>query len=327
MTTAGSRSSPARSSPSGSGLMPAAYHVPVMVAEVLEYMKPERGGLYFDGTLGGGGHTRSILQRGEHARMISVDRDEEAIVAAEARLAEFSDRLVVRCRDYASAAEELSEPLAGALLDLGISSRQVDRDERGFSFREDVPLDMRMSGPDSGEPSAADLLNRLPEADLADVFYHFGEERRARPLAREVVRRRGTRPFESSDDLVGAMRAVLGPTMDASDKARIFQALRIAVNRELEQLDRGLEALRSALEPGGVLVALSYHSLEDRRVKRAFREWSRACVCPPELPVCRCRGRPLGETLTRRPRYPTESEIDSNPRARSARLRAWRKAA
>lgn len=307
--------------------MPADYHVPVMVSEVLEYLEPERGGLYFDGTLGGGGHTGAILERGTRARMISVDRDEEAIEVAEERLGTYSDRLTLRQQDYASAAEELSEPLAGALLDLGISSHQVDRDERGFSFREDVSLDMRMGSAESPQPSAADLLNHLSEGDLADVFYHFGEERRARQLAREVVRRRRRRPFEKSDDLVAAMRAVLGPQMDAGDKARIFQALRIAVNREMEQLDRGLEALRDALGPGGVLVALAYHSLEDRRVKQAFREWSRACVCPPELPVCRCRGKPLGETLTKRPRYPTESEIESNPRARSARLRAWRKAA
>src|SRR5690606_32244287 len=176
-------------------------------------------------------------------------------------------------------------------------------------------------------PTAADLLNALSERELSDLFRRYGEERRTRSLASERVRRRRESPFETSDDLVSVLERVYGPQLVTQDKARSFQALRIAVNDELGALERALPALRDRLGPGGVLVVISYHSLEVRRVKLAFREWSRGCVCPPELPVCRCRGEPLGEVLTRRPVAPTPEEVERNPRSRSARLRAWRKAA
>jgi 16S rRNA (cytosine1402-N4)-methyltransferase len=303
------------------------YHVPVLLDRVLAHLRPERGGLYFDGTLGGGGHTEAILWSGPDARVVGVDRDPEALAEARARLASYGDRLRLVAGDYADAADELRDPLAGALLDLGVSSRHFDAAERGFSFRPGTPLDMRMAGDAAAEATAADLLNSLPEAELADILYHFGEERRSRRMAAEIVRRRAERPFATSDDLVEVIERVLGARADAQDRARIFQALRIAVNRELESLERALPQLRDLLEPEGVFVVLSYHSLEDRRVKVAFREWSRSCVCPPELPVCRCRGRALGTTLTRRPESAEAAEIAHNPRARSARLRAWRKAA
>jgi 16S rRNA (cytosine1402-N4)-methyltransferase len=183
---------------------------------------------------------------------------------------------------------------------------------------------MRMSG--SGR-TAADLLNTLSESDLADIFYYFGEERRSRRLARDIVNHRKTHPFTTSDDLLHAMTRALGPRLEAQDKARIFQALRIAVNDELEVLDRALPALRDRLEPDGVLVVLSYHSLEDRRAKEAFREWSRGCVCPPEVLICQCRGKPLGKTLTKKPVLAQADEVAQNSRARSAKLRAWRKTA
>lgn len=306
----------------------APYHVPVMVREVLEYLKPERGGLYFDGTVGDGGHSEAILEAGEGTRVIGVDRDPEALEVAARRLARFGDRVVLERADFADAAARVREPLAGALLDLGISSRQVDRPERGFSFRPGTPLDMRMAGrAGEGTPTAADLLNELPEGELADLFARYGEERRSRRLAAEVVRRRRLRPFRVSDDLVEAMERALGGGVGPRDKARIFQALRIAVNDELGALERALPVLRDRLAPGGVFVVLSYHSLEDRRVKEAFRDWSRGCVCPPEVPVCVCRGAPLGEVLTRKAVRPTAEEVAANPRARSARLRAWRKAA
>lgn len=303
------------------------YHVPVMVREVLGYLRPERGGLFFDGTVGGGGHSEAILEASDAARVIGVDRDPEAIEAAGGRLARFGDRVELVCGNFAEVAERLEEELAGALLDLGVSSRQLDESERGFSFRPGVPLDMRMAGPGASTVTAADLLNELPEVELAELFRRYGEEPRARRLAAEVVKRRRRERFETSDDLMAAMRVALGPRMDAQDKARIFQALRIAVNEELGALERALPALRDRLEPGGVLVVLSYHSLEDRRVKEAFREWSQRCVCPPELPVCQCRGRALGRALTRKPVLPDEAEVAANPRARSARLRAWEKAA
>ena len=166
----------------------------------------------------------------------------------------------------------------------------------------------------------------FPTEELADVFYYFGEERRSRRLARDIVNHRKTHPFRTSDDLLHAMERALGPRLEAQDKARIFQALRIAVNDELAVLERALPALRDALEPDGVLVVLSYHSLEDRPVKESFREWSRACVCPPEVLLCQCRGKPLGKTLTKKPVLATEYELAQNSRARSAKLRAWRKA-
>jgi 16S rRNA (cytosine1402-N4)-methyltransferase len=218
------------------------------------------------------------------------------------------------------------EPLAGALLDLGVSSHQIDEPTRGFSFRPGTALDMRM-GVSAGRATAADLLNEMAEGDLANVFYRYGEERRSRRLAAMVVRRRATSPLRTSDDLNAVLESFYGPRITMQDRARIYQALRIAVNDELGVLERALEALRERLEPSGVFVVLSYHSLEDRLVKDAFREWSRGCICPPELPVCLCRGRPLGEALTRKPVMAGAAEVESNPRSRSARLRAWRKAA
>lgn len=299
-----------------------------MVSEVLALLEPERGGLYFDGTLGGGGHTEAILQKGAEARVVGVDQDPEALAEAGARLARYGDRFTALRGNFADVIEAVAEPLAGALLDLGVSSRHIDAQERGFSFRSGTPLDMRMGGlSDTGTRNAADLLNEAPESELADIFYHFGEERRSRRLAAEVVRRRQARPFATADDFLDAMNASLGIRLEAQDKARLFQALRIAVNEEMGVLDRILPAVRDRLAPAGVFVVLSYHSLEDRRVKNAFREWSRACICPPEIPICTCRGEPLGETLTRKPVDPTAAEVEANPRARSARLRAWRKAA
>lgn len=306
--------------------MAGAYHVPVMVREVIEYLEPERGGVYFDGTAGGGGHSEAILVRGGESRVIAVDRDAEALEHAARRLERFGDRIRLELRTFAEAAAALEAPLAGAVLDLGVSSHQLDEARRGFSFGAGVPLDMRMSvGAD--EPDAATLLNELPESELADVFYRYGDERRSRRLASVIVRRRRRQRFETSDDLVAALRAALGPRLDAQDKARLFQALRIVVNRELEDLERALPTLRDRLDPRGVMVVLAYHSLEDRLVKESFREWSRSCVCPPSLPECRCRGRPLGAALTRRPVRANAQEVEVNPRARSARLRSWRKAA
>lgn len=310
---------------SGAG-EPTGYHAPALVEEVLTYLQPGRGGVYLDGTLGGGGHSEAILVAGPTARLIGVDQDPEAQAVAARRLERFRDRIELIQGNFADVSAELEVPLAGVLLDLGVSSHQIDEGARGFSFRRGVPLDMRMD-PASAGPTAADLLNELPERELADIFYRYGEERRSRRLAAEVVRRRATVPFRTSDELAAAVQAVLGVRTDAQDRARIFQALRIAVNAELEVLERALPRLRDLLEPAGVMVVLSYHSLEDRRVKDSFREWSRDCVCPPELPVCRCRGVALGETLTRKPVRPGAAEIAANPRARSALLRAWRRAA
>lgn len=301
-----------------------AYHEPVMVREVVGLLDPGRGGLFLDGTLGGGGHSEAILRASPLARVVGVDRDRRAVEEAERRLGEYGDRFEAWEGDYADAVEGLDTALAGALLDLGISSHQIDEEARGFSFRPGSPLDMRMSR--SVGVTAAEVLNTYPEVELVRVLRDYGEEKRAWPVVRRIVARRRESPFVASEDLVAVLEDVYRYRLTAQDKARVFQALRIEVNRELESLDRALPALRERLEPGGVLVVISYHSLEDRRVKNAFREWSRRCVCPPELPVCRCRGEALGETMTRKVVRPTAEEVEANPRSRSARLRAWRRA-
>jgi 16S rRNA (cytosine1402-N4)-methyltransferase len=305
------------------------YHAPVMVREVMDLLTPERGGLYLDGTLGGGGHAEALLERGPTARLIGTDRDPDALREAGERLARFGDRFrPVRSNfaDAVAAAGIEDGSLDGVLLDLGISSHQIDVDERGFTFRPGAPLDMRMAQATAAEPSAADLLNEMDEAELANIFYRYGEEKRSRKLARIVLEMREREPFATSDHLLDAIRRTLGPRAEAADKARIFQALRIAVNGEIQALERALESFRKALAPGGVFAVLAYHSLEDRLVKNAFRDWSLDCVCPPGFVQCQCRGTPLGTTITRKPMSATEQETLANPRARSARLRGWRAA-
>jgi 16S rRNA (cytosine1402-N4)-methyltransferase len=305
------------------------YHAPVMVREVMDLLTPERGGLYLDGTLGGGGHAEALLERGPTARLIGTDRDPDALREAGERLARFGERFTpVRSNfaDAVAAAEIGDGSLDGVLLDLGISSHQIDADERGFTFRPGAPLDMRMAQSTAGEPSAADLLNEMDEAELATLFFRYGEEKRSRKLARIVLEMREREPFATSDHLLDAIRRTLGPRAEAADKARIFQALRIAVNGEIQALERALESFRRALAPGGVFAVLAYHSLEDRLVKNAFRDWSLDCVCPPGFVQCQCRGTPLGTTITRKPMSATEQETLANPRARSARLRGWRAA-
>jgi 16S rRNA (cytosine1402-N4)-methyltransferase len=303
-----------------------AYHEPVLVREAMEILRPERGGLFLDGTLGGGGHAEALLERGPQARLIGIDRDPDAIAEAGRRLARFGNRVrLVRATyaDVVAVADVAPGTLQGALLDLGISSHQIDSDARGFTFRPGAPLDMRMAGGTRGEESAADLLDRLPEEELATIFYRYGEERRSRHLAKVIVEMRQEAPITSSEQLVEAIdRALVRPA--AQDRARIFQALRIAVNGEIDDLARALPSLRDALAPGGILAVMAYHSLEDRLVKEAFREWSRDCVCPPQLPICICGGVAKGKSVTRKPVMAPADEVARNPRARSVRLRAWR---
>jgi 16S rRNA (cytosine1402-N4)-methyltransferase len=304
------------------------FHEPVMVREVLDALEGAASGVILDGTLGGGGHTEAMLVTWPECRVLGVDRDPEALKATAERLAPFSSRvrfLNMRFDRVVTDAHTSQEGLNGALLDLGVSSWQLDQDHRGFAFRRGVDLDMRMEGAGQ-ERTAADFLNHEPEEELARVFRDYGEEPKARRLAREVVRRREDRPFRNSDDLVAALGRTLNRSPGPKDIARIFQALRIAVNDELEALDRALPGIRDLLHPGGVLAVIAYHSLEDRIVKGAFREWSRECVCPPGIPLCVCRGRALGSLLFKGPMRPSAGEVGGNPRARSALLRAWRKA-
>jgi 16S rRNA (cytosine1402-N4)-methyltransferase len=301
------------------------YHAPVLLDEVVQLLGHAKTVL--DGTLGGGGHSAALLAAGV-ARVTGVDRDPDAIAAARARLAdqEQAGRFTAVRANYGDVDADTTLRLLqpdGILLDLGVSSRQFDADERGFTFREGAPLDMRMG---DAQDTAADLLNRLGERELAAVFKDFGDEPRAGRLAREVTRRRATAPFATSDDFVRAIRGALGPRSGAPEFARLFQALRIAVNGELEVLSDALPRLRDRLLPGGVLAVITYHSGEDRIVKHAFREWSVDCVCPPRQPVCTCGHRASGAVITKRPIVAGDVEISRNPRARSAKLRAWRKA-
>jgi len=304
-----------------------AYHAPVLASDVTELLRTSTRVL--DCTLGGGGHSLALLDGGVET-VVGVDRDPDALAAATERLSEYAarGRFSAVQSNYA-AIDEVSAlsgmQFDGILLDLGISSHQVDDAARGFTFRPHARLDMRM-GPDVPTDAAA-LLNSEDEETLTVVFRILGDEPRGARLAREIVRRRANKPFETSDDLVGAIRAVLGPRSGSADFARLFQAVRIAVNEELSGLERALPALRDRLTPGGTIVVIAYHSGEDRIVKNAFRDWSAACICPPKQPVCTCRGRPLGTTITRRAVTASEHEVVRNPRARSARLRAWRSAA
>ena len=316
-----------------------AYHAPVLAAEIVRLLaadSPDDAAarpsapvrrVVLDGTLGGGGHSLALLEAGFD--VVGVDRDPVAIAAATERLARFVAEgrfraVLANYADVDSVPQLAGSRFHGIVLDLGISSRQIDDVARGFSFREGAPLDMRM-GTDAPMDAAA-FLNESPQHEIMRVFREYADEPRASRLAREVVRRRETRPFATSDDLVGAIRGALGPRSGSSDFARLFQAVRIAVNDELSGLARALPALRDRLEPGGRMAVMSYHSGEDRIVKHAFREWSTECVCPPRQPVCTCGHVALGQLVTRRAVGASPEEVERNPRARSARLRDWQRA-
>jgi 16S rRNA (cytosine1402-N4)-methyltransferase len=295
-----------------------AYHVPVLLRPVVAAAAGAQRAV--DATLGGGGHAEALRDAG--IEVLGIDRDPDAIEHSRARLGHGGIRYLEASYDSPEALQAVTDFRPGfILLDLGVSSRQLDATGRGFTFRPGAPLDMRMEGWGS---SAADLLNQADAGALERIFAEYGDERRARRLAGEIVRRRARARFTVSDDLVNAIRATLGPRAGPSEFARLFQAVRIAVNDELSGLERALPALRDALEPGGALAVITYHSGEDRLVKLAFREWASACICPPHQPVCTCRGRPLGRIEPRKPIVPSDDEVAANPRARSAKLRIFR---
>ena len=300
------------------------YHAAVLLQETLSFLS--KGQDVLDCTLGGGGHTAALIDAG--CRVTAIDRDPEAIAHVAGNLSERirSGKLITFLGNFAELGKipELDGTLFdGVLVDLGISSHQIDAESRGFTFRPGAPLDMRM-GPDAVS-DAATILNSSDERELETLFRTFSDEPRARKLAAEVVRRRRRASFQTSDDLVNAIRATLGPRSGPSDFARIFQGLRIAVNDEATALAEALPSLRERLKPSGVMVVISYHSGEDRAVKNAFRDWTKGCICPPRQPICTCGLTPMGTTLTRKAVIAGESEIQNNPRARSARLRAWQK--
>ena len=299
------------------------YHVPVLAESVRAWATGSRRAV--DATLGGGGHAAIFRELG--ATVLGIDRDPDAIAAVRRRLGTAGLQYLEASFAAPAAVAAIREFHPDRiLLDLGVSSHQIDSTERGFTFRPGAPLDMRMGGRGTEEGrgiTAADILNSWSAEQLTTVFTDYADERRGRELAKQIVRRRLSAAFAISDDFVNAIRAVLGPRSGPSDFARLFQALRIAVNEELDSLAAALPELRDALVPGGSLGVITYHSGEDRIVKHTFREWSRECVCPPRQPVCTCRGHALGRVLTKKPVVPQPSEIAANPRSRSARFRAF----
>jgi 16S rRNA (cytosine1402-N4)-methyltransferase len=298
---------------------PPSYHEPVLLREILEAAQGARR--VVDATLGGGGHAAAFVETG--AQVLGIDRDPEAIAAAREILHSRIEYLFASFSDPAALQAITSFNPDFILLDLGVSSHQLDEEARGFSFRPGALLDMRMG---STGATAADLLNELGSEELRRIFAEYGDEPHSGRLAQAVVKRRSRQQFATSDDLVNAIRSVLGPRSGPGDFARLFQAVRIAVNDELSGLARALPSMLKALVPDGGLAAISYHSGEDRIVKHAFQEWARACVCPPGAPVCTCRGRALGTVRPRKPVRPSPEEAARNPRARSAKLRVFQKA-
>jgi 16S rRNA (cytosine1402-N4)-methyltransferase len=303
-------------------------HVPVLLNEVVEALRPTGGERYLDGTFGAGGYTRALLDQAD-CQVIALDRDPDAIAAGQTLAERYPSRLLLiegRFGDMAELleAEGVSE-VDGVALDLGVSSMQFDRPERGFSFRASGPLDMRM---EKRGPSAADLVNEADEAELADIFWRYGEERRSRRVARAIVERRKEKPIETTGELAEIVRRAVGPSAkDESDPAtRVFQALRIAVNDELGELERGLAAAEQVLAPGGRLAVVSFHSLEDRAVKEFVRARSGRTPAPSRhAPPRRAPDAATLRDLTRRPVVPSDAEVAANPRARSARLRVAEK--
>ncbi len=310
---------------------PGTPHRPVLLLETVSLLAPERGGLFVDATLGLGGHSEALLEASADARVLGIDRDPEALRLAAERLSRFGERFRAahaNHRDIARVMREAGEPEAsGVLADLGVSSLQFDTAERGFSFRHDAPLDMRMDA-EGDEETAAELLARLPEEEIARVIYEYGEERRSRRIARWIVERRERgEPLETTGALAELVARAVGHkrTDRIHPATRTFQALRIAVNGELEGLGAFIETAVDLLQAGGRLAVISFHSLEDRIVKRALRRLAGQCECGPRVPVCSCGARRVVEILTRRPVAPTPEEMEENPRARSAKLRACSK--
>lgn len=304
------------------------HHIPVLFEEVMAYLSPRDGGVYADGTLGGGGHSEGILLRAPHAELYGIDRDGQAIAAASARLARFQGFHAVHGNFHdVKALLDGAPPLDGALLDLGVSSHQLDTPERGFSYHADAPLDMRMD-PSQGQ-TAAQYLAGVSQEELRSVLWEYGEEKWAARIAQIVVERRAQKPLLTTADLVAAVDAAIPKAVrlkdDGHSARRTFQAVRIAVNDELRPLKQALLDFVDLLAPGGRLLVITFHSLEDRVVKNTFRQMQNPCTCPPKAPVCVCGKKPLGRVLAGGAVKPSEQEVQSNPRARSAKLRVFEK--
>lgn len=303
-------------------------HRPVLMREAVRLLACRPGGRYVDATLGGGGYAEAILEAtSPDGRLLGLDWDEAAVARAKERLSAYGDRFLAECAPFDRLPDILAwigwEGVDGIVLDLGVSSIQLDDASRGLSFQQDGPLDMRLDS--SLTVTAADLVNQLPEEELAALIAEYGEERYSRRIARAIAERRREEPFRRTAELASLIESVVPRTADTRrihPATRTFLALRLAVNRELEVLQGFLDKALDLLSVGGRLAVVTFHSLEDRLVKRALKAWSRACRCPVDLPVCRCEGRPLARLLTRKAVKPSAQEVQENPRARSARLRA-----
>jgi 16S rRNA (cytosine1402-N4)-methyltransferase len=303
-------------------------HVPVLYHEVLDFLQPRSRGRYIDGTLGAGGHTAGILEASApDGQVLAFDRDVEAIRFARERLSHLADRLHIVHASYGAMAELAPAhgfaAVDGVLLDLGLSSRQLEDATRGFSFMQEGPLDMRFDTTQGA--TAATLINRLPEQALADLFWRYGEERNSRRYARAII---AARPLHTTRELAELIEKVApGPArrQRIHPATRVFQALRIAVNEELAELEEGLPAAIQLLRAGGRVAVISFHSLEDRYVKNLFRDLARDCICPPRQPICTCDTEPTVKVVTRKVIVPDETEVNANPRSRSARLRVAEK--
>lgn len=299
------------------------YHIPVMVSEVLAFLAVRQTGLYMDCTLGGGGHSKAILDAG--GTVTAMDRDPEAIAWAGERLAGYGERFDAQNARFSKIREIAGDRAGrfdGVLMDLGLSSRMIDDPSRGFSYRQDGPLLMDMGG---AEETALDVVNRKSAGELAGIFREYGEERGAGRIADAIVRLRSARPISTTGELSRIIEAVVGSRMPQKSKARIFQALRIYVNRELDELREGLDGSLEILKTGGRLCVISYHSLEDRIVKTFLREKSDPCICPADFPICVCGRKPEMALLTRKAVKASDEEVKSNERARSALLRVAEK--
>lgn len=302
-------------------------HKPVLLEESLEALDIRPEGIYVDGTAGGAGHSARIAARLTSGRLIALDQDPDAVAVATRRLAAYPVARVVQCnfRDLDKALDGLGVGrVDGVLLDIGVSSYQLDNEERGFSYHGDAPLDMRMS---KSGTTAADLVNTLTAEELAGIFRDYGEEKFAFRIARAILRQRQSEPITTTSRLADVIREAVpaAARRDGHPARKCFQALRIAVNRELDSLSQGLDAAFGRLTVGGVLAVITFHSLEDRMVKQRFASFCKGCECPPDFPVCVCGKTPRGELRLRKPASPSPAELDENPRSRSAKLRAVRK--
>ena len=301
-------------------------HKPVLLEECLEALAIRPGGTYLDGTLGRAGHSLEILRRLKGGRLIGIDRDMAAIEAARERLAEYKDHVTLVHGNFCDLGEILSslhvDKVDGMLFDLGVSSPQLDEAQRGFSYMHDAPLDMRMDT--SAALDARQVVNTWSGEELRRILYEYGEERYAPQIAQAIVRRREERPLETTGELVEVIRSAM-PAQALREKQhpakRSFQAIRIAVNGELDALAPMLRSAAEGLKPGGRLAVITFHSLEDRIVKQTMRELATGCICPPEFPVCVCGRKPKLKLVTRKPIVSGAAELEENPRARSAKLR------